>query len=576
MPTVAVIAQARMGSSRLPGKVLREIDGATLLEHLVRRLRRSSTATHLVVATTTAPADDAIAGEAARLGVRVFRGSEEDVLSRYAGAAAEVGADVIVRITADCPLLDPSELDRVVNAFLTAGVDYASNQAGAERRIPRGQDVEVMTRAALDRAERESSESGDREHVTPFLYRNPGRFRTLLSHRPGVDGSRFRITVDTPEDLEVVRSVVGALGHDASLDAIIQYLDRHPEIACLNQSVLQKDVTGDSEQRKRRVAGRTLLAQAHAGPTVGFGHVARVGALLEAWVEAGGRAVLAGVDRQGGIVERLVRSGIELAPDAVDPVAIVIDGYAFDPTHYTNQRRRACTLALDDFGERAFDADVVVNPNVGASTEGYPAGSRVLVGAPYVLLRREVRELVSRRSEGPRGVVVSFGGSDPAGLTLRLLEAGMPAGVPVDVLVGPAVSASVRDAVSAFQSDSVRVHVDPSDVAALFHDKALAIAAAGSTVWELMALEVPTILVVVADNQRVVANGAVGLGGAVDAGDADSGAPGRIVALMAELLSQPERLAHLRTRARGLIDGRGVWRLIDTVLDIVDERKDKR
>lgn len=573
MPTVAVIVQARMGSSRLPGKVLREVGGATLLEHLVRRLRRSSAVSHIVIATTTAPADDAIVDEAARLGVGVFRGSEEDVLSRYAGAAGELEAEVIVRVTSDCPLLDPVELDRVVKAFEGAGVDYASNQAGSERRIPRGQDVEVMSRAALERAARESSDAGDREHVTPFLYRSPGRFRTLLTHRPGRDGSGFRITVDTPEDLEVVRAVVSALGPDASLDAIIDYLDRHPEVARLNQGVAQKDLTGDAERRQRRIAGRTLLAQAHAGPSVGFGHVARVGALLEAWVEAGGRAVLAGSGLEGGIIERLVRSGVELATDAAEPIAIAIDGYDFEPTHYASQRRRACTVVLDDFAERGLDADVVVHPNVGASAERYPSTSRVLVGAPYVLLRREIRQLVARPVERPHGVVVSFGGSDPTGLTLRLLEAGLPAGVPVDVLVGPAVSASVRPALLAFQSDFVRVHLDPPNVGALFHDKALAIAAAGSTVWELMALAVPTILVVVADNQRVVADGAVRLGGAIHAGDADAGAPTRIRELSAELLSQPERLARLRARGQGLIDGRGVWRVIDTVLDAVEERE---
>lgn len=205
---IAAIIQARMGSMRLPGKVLREVAGEPLLGHQLSRVKRAKTLDHVVVATTRTGGDDAIASFCAERGVPVFRGSDHDVLSRYAGAASSCGADVVVRLTADCPLIDPDVIDSVVHAFLAADppVDFASNTL-APYTFPEGMDTEVMSRQALERADREASDPGEREHVTFHIWMNPAKFRILKVDHPE-NLSSVRLTVDYAEDLDVIEPVL--------------------------------------------------------------------------------------------------------------------------------------------------------------------------------------------------------------------------------------------------------------------------------------------------------------------------------------------------------------------------------
>jgi len=240
-PRVVIVIQARMGSSRLPGKVLMDLHGRPLLERQIERLRRSRTADAIAIATSADERDDAIAALAQRLGIASFRGDEEDVLARFAGAADTFQADVVVRVTADCPLIDPDLLDRCVARLLDdPGLDYVSNTL--ERTYPRGLDVEVLTRDALERAHREASDPDDREHVTRFVWRQPGRFR-LGGVADGDDHSALRWTVDTQEDLEVVRAVFDDLYPDRPAftyaDALAHAAE-HPAIHARNRHVRQK------------------------------------------------------------------------------------------------------------------------------------------------------------------------------------------------------------------------------------------------------------------------------------------------------------------------------------------------
>lgn len=238
MRVVAVI-QARMGSSRLPGKVLMDIAGRSMLARVVERVQRAPGIHEVVVATTVAPADDAVAAEAGRLGVTCFRGSEQDVLDRYYQCAQAHAAQVIVRVTADCPLLDPEVTGHVVAAFLEHRPDYASNTL--ERTYPRGLDTEVFSMDALTRAWREALQPHQREHVTPYFYENPDLF-TLLSVTD-CDGEygHHRWTVDTADDLRFVRAVYEALGGDLfGRHEILPLLAKRPELAAINAHVRQK------------------------------------------------------------------------------------------------------------------------------------------------------------------------------------------------------------------------------------------------------------------------------------------------------------------------------------------------
>jgi spore coat polysaccharide biosynthesis protein SpsF len=238
-----VIIQARMGSTRLPGKVLMDLEGRPMLARQLDRLKRCQFVDAICLATTTGAADDVLVDLAAAEGVAAFRGDESDVLGRYVGAAASMAADVVVRITADCPLIAPEVVDQVIDCAVVpdAACDYASNTA--TRRFPRGLDTEVMFMDTLRRLDRLARSRPAREHVTWFIHsERPDLFvrRDVLAV---TDDSDLRWTVDTAEDLAMVRALFAAaqLGQRA-LTAIelVAFVRRHPEISRLNAGIEQR------------------------------------------------------------------------------------------------------------------------------------------------------------------------------------------------------------------------------------------------------------------------------------------------------------------------------------------------
>jgi spore coat polysaccharide biosynthesis protein SpsF len=239
MLKVVAIVQARMGSTRLPGKVLQDIEGESMLARVVNRLRGARLIDESLVATTDQPADDAVVQECKRCSFAVFRGDENDVLDRYFRAAQFSRSDVVVRITSDCPLIDPAVIDKTVQAFLHAQPDYSSN--GLVRTYPRGLDTEVMTVQALERAWRSADQAYERIHVTPYIYEHPAEFK-ILSVTAAEDYSHYRWTVDTPEDLEFVRAVYCRLktAGQFGIQEVLELLRREPELQEINRFITQK------------------------------------------------------------------------------------------------------------------------------------------------------------------------------------------------------------------------------------------------------------------------------------------------------------------------------------------------
>jgi len=237
---VVAIVQARMASTRLPGKVLKDLEGETVLARVVNRLRRARLINELLVATTDSPADDAIVKECRGLGAPVSRGDQNDVLDRYFRASQLAKAEIVVRITSDCPLIDPEITDKTIAAFLEALPDYASNVLA--RTYPRGLDTEVMSVAALGKAWQAARKSYEREHVTPYIYEHPAEFK-LLSVTEDEDRSGHRWTLDTAEDLEFIRAIYVRLKDKAMFGwrDVLELLDREPALIELNRSVMQKD-----------------------------------------------------------------------------------------------------------------------------------------------------------------------------------------------------------------------------------------------------------------------------------------------------------------------------------------------
>jgi spore coat polysaccharide biosynthesis protein SpsF len=238
MKTTAII-QAHMGSTRLPGKVLLKIGNRSMLARVVRRALRARTLSAVIVACSTEAADEAIVRECERIGISYFRGSDSDVLDRYYQASRAFPSDAYVRVTSDCPVIDPEVIDHVVTRFEQGEFDYASNTV--RRTYPRGLDTEVFTSEGLARTWREAKEPYQRVHVTPYFYQNPQLFK-LGFVTQDVDQNEMRWTVDTPDDLRFITAVYDRLGgHDEfSWRDVLTLLERQPELAAINQHVQQK------------------------------------------------------------------------------------------------------------------------------------------------------------------------------------------------------------------------------------------------------------------------------------------------------------------------------------------------
>lgn len=237
------IVQARMGSSRLPGKTMERLGDCLVVDWVVDRLRGASTIADVIVATTKLPADDVLVEHLESRNVRVVRGSSEDVLGRYADALKHTDAEILVRVTADCPFTDPSVVDLGVTTLVGKAADYASTHL--DGRFPRGLDAEAFTRAALLRAHSEAVEPQEREHVTPFIYRNLEAFSCVPIVAPAwAARPNLRFTLDEESDLKLLREVVAALGSDCLLSArtVISFLDDHPEVAAVNRDVEHRNI----------------------------------------------------------------------------------------------------------------------------------------------------------------------------------------------------------------------------------------------------------------------------------------------------------------------------------------------
>lgn len=241
--TVAII-QARLGSTRLPGKVLEDISGKPMLWHVVNRAQKAGSLDQVLIATTLSARDDAVESFCKSHGFACFRGSEDNVLERYYLAALSFNAKTVVRLTADCPLIDPAVVDIVVSSYLreSGSYDYASNTV--ERTYPRGLDTEAFSFRVLEKCHKEAKEKPEREHVTLYMYEHPEEFRVLCV-KNSVDLSGFRWTVDEERDLELVRQIYGRLyknGKIFGMDDVLALFKSEPSLSAINKDVMQKAV----------------------------------------------------------------------------------------------------------------------------------------------------------------------------------------------------------------------------------------------------------------------------------------------------------------------------------------------
>lgn len=240
---VLAIIQARMGSTRLPGKVMKEVLGKPLLEYQIERIKRSRFINHIIIATTMKEHEQPIINLCTRLSVDFYRGSEDDVLSRYFEAANYYKGEVIIRLTSDCPLIDPHTIDTIISKYLENPnqYDYVSNTLN--RTYPRGFDVEVFSMKALTQAYNDAVHAADREHVTPYIYHHPNKFKLAnVNHSNNL--SSYRLTVDTKADLDLITRIITTLySHNNiqfRLEDIVQLLQENQDWSLINAHIEQK------------------------------------------------------------------------------------------------------------------------------------------------------------------------------------------------------------------------------------------------------------------------------------------------------------------------------------------------
>lgn len=256
---ITVIIQARVGSSRLPGKVLMMLEDKTVLEHVVDRCRAAHNVTEVIVATTNKEADLPICDLVKNIGVKYFRGSEEDVLDRYYQTALKFQADHIVRVTSDCPVMDPHVIDQIVARYQEQLPDYCSNTI--DRTFPDGEDIEVFSFSALKQAWSKAEKPSEREHVTPYIRSHPDQFR-LESFKLDRDLNQKRWTLDKEEDFEFLKILYQNLYTEDPLfgmKRILDFLEENPKVEDINSSVVKdegyvKSMKEDQEYLKRKQA----------------------------------------------------------------------------------------------------------------------------------------------------------------------------------------------------------------------------------------------------------------------------------------------------------------------------------
>jgi len=240
----AVIIQARMGSTRLPGKVMKDLNGKPVLWHVIERVKQAKNIDQIIIATTTHKRDKIIYDKAMEWGVKAYKGSEEDVLARYYETANKYEIDTVVRITSDCPLIDPYVIDEIVEYYNKNNYTLVTN-AGSDlnnRTYPRGLDTEVFSFEVLEKAYNTAEEKYQREHVTPYIYEN---YTNIFYYKNNNDLSNYRLTLDTKEDFELIKVLYDKLyqeKHDFYLNEIIEVLNKNKELLKINQKIKQKEL----------------------------------------------------------------------------------------------------------------------------------------------------------------------------------------------------------------------------------------------------------------------------------------------------------------------------------------------
>jgi spore coat polysaccharide biosynthesis protein SpsF len=578
-PIVAVI-QARMSSSRLPGKVLLPVAGKPLLWHIVHRLGQCRMVDRIAVATSADASDDPIEAFCAGEAVTCVRGSLTNVLDRYRLAAEQTGARTLLRVTGDSPLIDPGFVDYLTNAMVAGGGDYAVIQAGA---LCAHEGVDAFSREALDWLVRNAGDDPmAREHVSSYFRLHPETVRTVVapSYAP-LELPHSRFTVDTADDLALIRVLyerLGAAPGELRLTEALALMRDDPALRQINSHVRQKAI-GQKE--------RHALVVCQGGSSAGLGHVRRSLSLARALRDIQGYGVTLGVKGEESAVQLIRAASFETVPlqSARDLAMLSRTGkfsLAIVDIKDWLTRGEVAALAddipvlavIDDISDRRLAASHAYYPPVPQAASLSWAGSQCLprIGWEWCVLGFDPARLAVKREAGGRpSILVSMGGADPLRLTDLALEALRQVQRPLraDFVIGPAFSdtAGVIARIGSAGPD-FRALTGITDLSALIAGADLALISFGVTAYEAAALGVPALYLPISASHALSASifVAAGLGLAM----AEKPSVDQIAGALARLIDDDEQRKAMRERGPKLVDGRGAVRIAQELAGAVE------
>lgn len=581
---VVGVVQARMGSTRLPGKALMPLAGRPLIWHVLTRLSRSERLDQVVLATTTAGSDDALADYVSAMGIRVVRGSERNVLARFIQAAEMTRADVVVRITGDCPLVDPWLVDYLVDA-LPSDAGYVQVEPD---NVLIDEGVDPCTTWALHLL---ASHAGDdpvaQEHVTSYFKLHPDLVPVARCEAPmerRLKGAR--ISVDTPADLRFLEQIYQRMGvppGELDVVALAALLRAEPELMNLNAHVVRKHT---------RVDNRSIVVRCDGHAEIGLGHVVRCLAIAEALRDRHGMRVLFAVDQGAPARDLVAGHGFALADprsDAEDEPAwldrilatagaegLIVDVRTrLSPDAVRRWRGRGIlTAVIDDGSPRRLAAELAFYPPVPQLRQFNWNGfsGALYVGWDYLPLRRDFAR-ATRTQEAGRPerlrILVTMGGSDPGGATAVAIKAlaGIAGALDVTVIAGSACRdvEHLADLMRTRLPDAHLLH-GTDDMPNLMASADLALISFGMTAYEAASVGTPTLALCLSPDHEDSARTLAEEGALVMAGQIGRVTSDRLAPMVLSLVDDRARLQAMGQAARRLIDGRGADRIADRIL----------
>ncbi len=571
-PRIVAVIQARMGSTRLPGKVLRPIAGKPLLWHVVHRLRASKLIEEIAIATTTNPLDEAIVEWGANEGVRVIRGPEDDVLARFARAAQALDADIIVRVSSDAPFLDAGFIDHLVESLIAQDGDYVMLEDGATSAH---EGVDPLTRRALDKLMMDAGDDpAAREHVTGYFKLHPDFVKVARAPAyPSLAREGGRLTIDTPDDLAFVEAVharMEARAGEASLADLLALLEREPHLRALNAHVKQKPILP---------SGGLALIRCDGGGKFGYGHVKRMVALARALRDCesiGVSFALNGTEdaalpiRRAGFDVTMISSQDDLKQIVIaqKPQLLILDGRE-GPTRAEAESLRPHVVlmaAIDDGSDVRLACDFAYYPPVPQTDALGWAGARTVprIGWQWALLGLNPHLTPVRAHTHRPTLLVAMGGSDPLGLTERAARALAPldSTFRIRFVIGSGMQngAKVAAGIVAMKNNYETVE-GADDLSTEYASADMALCAFGVTAYELAAFGVPALYLGLTPDHALSASAFEAAGMGRSLGVAEQLTDEQLREAVRTLMHDAPHRRDMRNMGLAAIDGSGAARI---------------